>query len=233
MSAAIADPHRGNAPLVVISGTGTEIGKTVVSTALVSAWTKRGARVAGVKPIESGYATGRDGDADMLAKVSTFHVTHSPTPYRFRAPLSPHLAARLEGRTISPEVISHWLEPIRRDADAIVLELAGGLFSPLHESITNAELVANLQPSKLLLVAPDRLGVLHDLVACARAADAQGIRLDGIILSAPPLPDSASGTNEAELARVLPLVPVLGNFPRAPRTELVKRAGAILTRLEL
>ena len=222
-------------PLVVVTGTGTGIGKTVVSTGLVAAWGLRGLSVAGLKPIESGVDpdTAAAGDVGELGRVSTFHVTRFTPPYLLVDPVSPHLAARREGRVIDLRVILDWVAPIRAAADAIVLELPGGLFSPLTDTLTNADLLTALLPSKVVLVAPDRLGVIHDVVATTRAARAEGIAIDGLILSSVTEQDGSVGTNAAELARVLPTVPVLGVLPRAPATTLLPHLDAVLVALSL
>lgn len=220
------------APLVVITGTGTGIGKTMTSTALVSAWADRGIAVAGIKPIESGIdATG--GDVLALERVSTFHVTRFSPPYLLVAPVSPHLAARREGRVIDVSVILDWVGSIREQAEATVLELAGGLYSPISENRTNADVLRALSPSKTLLVAPDRLGVLHDVIATTRAAAADGLHFDGLILSAPEAADSSTGTNAEELRLVHPDLPVLAELPRASMNELRPHLARVLEQLEL
>jgi len=226
---------RRRAPLLLVTGTGTGIGKTVASCGLVAAWARRGLSVAGVKPIESGQdpAGQLGGDVLELGQVSTFHVTRFTPPYLLVDAVSPHLAARREGRTIDPHVIAAWLQPIRDAADAVVLELPGGLFSPLTDALTNADLVPALEPTKVLVVAPDRLGVLHDVLSTTRAAHAQGLTVDGLLLSAPAEPDGSTGTNADELRRVLPAVPVLGVLPRASRQDLIPVLEAVLAELAL
>lgn len=223
------------APLLIVSGTGTGIGKTVVSTGLVTAWARRGLSVAGLKPIESGVdpaSTSTTSDICELGRASTFHVTHSP-PYLLADPVSPHLAARREGRTIDLRAIVDWVAPIRASADATVLELAGGLFSPLTDTRTNADLLTALKPSKVVLVAPNRLGVLHDVLATVRAARAEGIAIDGLILSSVTEWDASVETNAAELERVLPTLPVLGVLPRGPAASLLPYLDDVLVALSL
>lgn len=220
-----------SAPLLVVTGTGTEVGKTMVATALVMAWSRRGLAVAGLKPIESGQdAHGQlGGDVLRLGQASTFHVTRPP--YLLKDPVSPHLAARREGRTIDTRVVTEWLSPIRRAADAIVLELPGGLFSPLTDELTNADLVDELAPSRVILVAPDRLGVLHDVITTTHAAASRGIAIAGLVLSAPAQPDASTGTNAAELTRVNAAVPVLAVLPRAPLRQLLPHLELVLDKL--
>jgi dethiobiotin synthetase len=207
-------------PLIAVVGTGTGIGKTHVAAALVTAWAKRGGRIAGVKPIESG---GTD-DGDLLGRVSTFHVQRPTSPYLLARPVSPHLAARLDGRAIDIELVRKWVDDIRRRSDGVVLETAGGLFTPLAPPVTNADLVQLLAPDAVVLVGPDRLGVLHDVGAVVRASNL----VTGIVLSAPAAADESTGTNAAELA-ALTSVPVLASLPRAPLEQI--DASAILARL--
>ncbi len=207
-------------PLVVVAGTGTGIGKTHVAAALVRAWAPRG-RIAGLKPIESG---GR-ADIELLGRMSTFHVQRLQPPYMLARPVSPHLAARGEGRRIDAATVVRWVESVRRESDGVVVELAGGFFSPLAPGLLNADLAAALRPDAVVLVAPDRLGVLHDVGAVTRAVP--GV-FSGIVLSAPETADASTGTNAAELALVTD-VPVLASFPRAPIEAL--DAAPVLARL--
>jgi dethiobiotin synthetase len=123
--------------LVLVTGVGTEIGKTHLATALVAAW-GRHEPVFGYKPIESGVAGSVGPDEAALEAASTFHVKHPPLHVRLRAPVSPHLAARLEGRTISLSEVARSVLALRGEAH-LVVELAGGLFSPLTDEATNAD----------------------------------------------------------------------------------------------
>jgi dethiobiotin synthetase len=101
------------------------------------------------------------------------------------------------------------------DAGSLVVETAGGLHSPLADALTNADLALRLLPAHVVLVAPDRIGVLHDVRACTLAAQARSLRVSAVVLSAPATLDASSGTNGREL-EVLGLGPVAASFPRAP-----------------
>jgi dethiobiotin synthetase len=207
--------------LVVVAGTGTGVGKTHVTGALVRAWGATGAAVAALKPIE----TGGSADLDLLGRMSTFHVQRSPSPYMLGRPVSPHLAARMEGRTIEVAEVVRFVANTRALAP-VVVELAGGFFTPLAPGVTNAELTAALTPDFVFLVAPDRLGVLHDVGAVTRAAARGTFR--GIVLSAPAEPDASTGSNAAELALVTD-VPVLAALPRKPIDHLLAAVQPLLT----
>jgi dethiobiotin synthetase len=147
--------------------------------------------------------------------------------------VSPHLAARREGRSIDLRVAQSWVAGVRAEADAVVLELPGGLFSPLTDEQTNADLLRMVEPSKVVLVAPDRLGVLHDVITTTRTARAAGLVLDGIVLGAPAQPDASTGTNADELARVARGVPVLATLPRAESADLEPLLARVFERLSL
>ena len=205
-------------PLVAVVGTGTSVGKTHVCEALVLSWRRllKGGRVVGIKPVESGVDGGERSDADRLADASSFHVKPS---YSFRAPISPHLAARDEGVSISLDRIVALIDEARGQADALVVELPGGLFTPIAEGASNADVVTLLRPDGLLLVAPDRLGVLHDVGAAARAASSASLRIDGVVLVAPEESDASTGRNADEIPMAAGMR-VLASLPRASATEL-------------
>ena len=187
--------------LIVVCGTGTGVGKTHVTETLLRAW-GRTELVCGVKPIESGVPAGSEGDdSRRLRQASTFHVKQSP-PYVFEPPVSPHLAARESGVTVDPVVVREFVAAATEGAAGAIVELPGGLYTPIGVGLLNADLARLFGPARLLLVAPNRLGVLHDIGAATRAASASGLRIDGIILSETNAPDESSPTNAAEVAAV-------------------------------
>jgi dethiobiotin synthetase len=196
--------------LIMVSGTGTGIGKTHFSEALVLALAQRYRRVAGLKPIETGMGEAMVSDAARLERVSTFHV--KPFGYVFAEPVSPHLAARETDTPIRLDVLVPLIHAARATADVLLVELPGGLFSPLSDTEVNADLVRAAGPDVTLLVAPDRLGVLHEVIATHRAAATAAIDLDGIVLVAPERPDASTGLNGPELTRLtdVPVVAALG-----------------------
>jgi dethiobiotin synthetase len=227
------------APLLVVTGTGTGIGKTHAAVALVLAWARllreagvESPQVAGVKPVESGVAPGEATDVSTLEQASTFHVKRSPPPYMLARAVSPHLAAAGEGRLIELQPIRDFVAEVRAAADGTLVELAGGLFSPLARGLDNADVARALAPDELLLVVPDRLGVLHDVGATTRAARAAGLAITGIVVVAPEHADASTGTNAAELAVVCD-VRVVAELPRADVATLAARAdvAAILGEL--
>jgi dethiobiotin synthetase len=197
---------------IVVVGTGTEVGKTHVTTCLLAHARRQGWRVAAYKPIATGVDDRCD-DADRHA--AALGAPSVPPTFAYRRAVSPHLAARQEGRAIELDTIRQRADAIASGMQDVIIEAAGGLFSPLGEAITNVDLVRRLLPARVLLVAPDRLGVLHDLGACLVAARARDVVVSAIVLSAPATPDDSTGTNARELERI-GLGPVAAVFPHAP-----------------
>ena len=205
------------ARLIVVTGTGTGLGKTHLACALVRYGRAREVAV-GFKPIESGVTDESLSDANALLRAShpTFHVKHPCSPYLLQRPVSPHLAAAAEGRRIDPAVVWTSVARARADADALFVELAGGLFTPLGPRLTNAELAQKLEPDAVLLVAPDRLGVLHDVGAAVRAFAG----ITAVALVTPVEADASTGTNAAEIGVGTDAPRTVVSIPRAPVDEL-------------
>lgn len=216
---------------VVIVGTGTEVGKTHVSCALLAAASSQGRRCAGLKPVETGMPEPGEGageDGRRLASFATGQVFHvkQKAPYRFSPPISPHLAARQAGVAITAERIRDYVEAYIGEG-TLVVETAGGLFSPLGPGLTNFDVVLALEPCRVVLVASDRLGVLHDLTATIGLAKARGRGPDVVVLSSPSEADSSTGTNANELS-ALGICEVRAVFPREAPDSAGSRVAADL-----
>ena len=203
--------------LIVVSGTGTEIGKTHFCEAFLLALRATGRRAVGVKPVETGIGQGGPTDAERLARASSFHVKHHA--YRFEEPISPHVAAREKSEDIDIAGLATDLARLSREVDVLLVELAGGLFSPLSDTAVNAHLARELRPDALALVAPDRLGVLHEVRATTLAARTLSVDVTGAVLMAPDRPDVSTGRNAEELTR-LGVVPWAQAIPRATPEKL-------------
>lgn len=208
--------------LLLIAGTGTGIGKTQVSEALLFVLSELYPRVAGVKPIETGMGEATISDTARLERASSFHV--KPFGYTFAEPLSPHLAARETETPIRLDVLVPLIQAAQSDVDVLLVELPGGLFTPLSDTEVNADLVRALTPDITLLVAPDRLGVLHEVLATHRAASTAAVDLQGIVLVVPDRPDLSTGLNARELGRLLD-VPVVATVGRGTPHELARHPG--------
>jgi dethiobiotin synthetase len=195
---------------IVVLGTGTGVGKTHVTVALGRALAALdpAVRVGLLKPIETGIEPARESDAQRVQRENRGFAPPDPHPlYGFAPPISPHLAARRAARSIELRAVLEWLERWEfderaSDRDIAVIETAGGVFTPLGDGITNFELACALDPALWVLVAPDALGVLHELTATLRALEHAGRAPTRIVLSASRGTDESTGTNAAELRRL-------------------------------
>lgn len=166
-----------------LSGTDTDVGKTFVGCLLAKEATRRGLKVGAYKPVASGFSSqaGSDGERLWLAtnRVGCFDQV---SPQRFSAPLAPELAAAAEERTIDEALLLSGFAVMRAECELLIVEGAGGLFSPVSPSFCNSDLALHWD-LPVVLVASWKLGMVHQVLCCLIAAKAKGIRIAAIILS--------------------------------------------------
>lgn len=168
---------------VFVTGTGTEVGKTCVSAALLHLLGAHGQRVAGLKPVAAGVV--RDGerwvneDVEALRRASTVALRDDQVcTYLLREPCAPHIAAAREGVTVSRDVVLAHLQAQARGADAIVVEGVGGFCVPLADGWGADDLAVDLALPVVLVVGL-RLGCLNHALLTAEAVRARGLTLRG------------------------------------------------------
>jgi dethiobiotin synthetase len=200
-----------SARVVAISGTGTNVGKTHVACAITALLAETGP-ACGVKPYESGHPGPLGADQAALAAVSTHTASDLGFPLQcFPVPVAPPAAARAAGVAIDLDGFVHRFQRLRATyTGTLVLELAGGLFSPFDDVSSNADVLRGIAPEAHVLVAPNRLGVIHDVRATLLAARGGGLRFTAIVLSHPPGagedPSCASNPSAIAPFAVAPLV---------------------------
>ncbi len=205
----IDKPPRG----LFVTGTDTDVGKTYVAAIIARALVAQGRRVGVYKPAASGCRRGPDDgelvsdDALVLRQAAGCpEPCERVCPQRFAAPLAPHLAARAEGRALDDRLIGTGFDFWRARSEVVVVEGAGGLFSPLSESRLNID-VAREFGLPLLIVAANRLGTIHAALATVVAARAHSpaLPIAGLVLNdaTPNVDDASRATNAAELRRLL------------------------------
>lgn len=195
--------------VLVVTGTGTGIGKTHLAESMVRALRQTRA-VIGWKPVESGVTGGTIGPDQ--ARLTTASTEGSRTPggahLALREGISPHLAAEREGASLPWAQWMRFARSFARADEALVIELAGGLYSPLSLTDDNASFIrwlrteVGLAPT-VVLCAPDRLGVLHDVRAALLAAEARSLAIDTVVLIRTDSSDASVGTNARELERLI------------------------------
>lgn len=168
-----------------ITGTDTEVGKTVASGALLQAASAAGLRTAGYKPVASGCEITpqgiRNSDALALQRYSTLPLSYEQVnPLAFVEPTSPHIISAEEGRPISFATLSAGLRALEQQAEWVLVEGAGGWFTPLSETQTYADWV-EAEQLPVILVVGVKLGCINHAMLTAEAIKARGLRLAGWI----------------------------------------------------
>lgn len=204
-----------------VTGTDTGVGKTLASAGLLHALARHHARVVGMKAIAAGAEPigpgGSLANEDVLAlrAASTLAVAPSlDNPVLLPDPLSPHIAAQRAGTRIDVSAIVQAYAALAAQADAVVVEGAGGFHVPLSDTETGADLAEALGLPVVLVVGL-RLGCLSHAALTADAIRARGLPLAGWIVSRidPAMP--AAEDNIAWLRQRL-RAPLLADIPHQP-----------------
>lgn len=198
--------------VLVVTGTGTDVGKTVVTAAIAALAADRGRRVAVLKPAQTGVLDGEPGDlaevSRLAGKVTVRELRRYPDP------LSPEAAARLSGLPpLRPAEIAAAASELVDDHDLVLVEGAGGLlvrFDP--DGGTLADVAWSLG-APALLVAAAGLGTLNTTALTAEALQRRGIECIGVVVGRwPAEPDLAARSNLTDLP-VAAGSPLLGVMP--------------------
>ena len=207
-------PHRFTC---FVTGTDTEIGKTLTASAMLYALAQTGLRACGMKPVAAG-AELRDGvwhndDADRLIAAGNVNMLATlTTPYLFKEAAAPHIAAALEGVAIESVPILAAYTEIAAASDAVVVEGVGGFRVPLSDGFDTANLAQQLGLPVVLVVGL-RLGCINHALLTAEAIIARGLVLAGWVAN--ELEEEMRFADENIEALLLRLpAPLLGRLPR-------------------
>ena len=164
-----------------ITGIGTDVGKTIASAVITEAlsadyW----------KPVQSGDLDNSDTNK-IAALVSNDRTKFWPEAYRLPLPLSPHASAAAVGVTIRLDGIK--LPPVTNNV--LVIEGAGGLFVPLNEKQTVADLIGHLD-CEVLIVSRNYLGSINHTMLTVAALKARKYPILGVVFSGESVPSSES-----------------------------------------
>jgi dethiobiotin synthetase len=173
-----------------VTGTGTEVGKTVVAATLAHTLAEEGKRVAVFKPAVTGLEEEGETDHALLRRASgSPQSDQGIAPYRYQPPASPHLAAALAGEEIDPGRLREAAHAAAADADAIVCEGVGGFLVPLSPAYLVRDLAAELG-YPLVIVASPGLGTINHTLLTVESARAAGLEVGAVVLN--PWPDNPS-----------------------------------------
>ena len=195
---------------LMITGTDTGVGKTFVGCGLAVALRRRGFRVAPFKPAESGCELDRESnalvpsDAQRLRHASQCEASlETISPYRFRMPVAPWVAAERAGVTIRVERLQECYQELISSHDYVLVETAGGILVPIAEHFHYADL-ARLLGLPVLVVAGSKLGVINQTLLTLEYLVRGGLPVIGCVLNHPDPEDRpASLTNVETLRRLM------------------------------
>jgi dethiobiotin synthetase len=207
-----------------VTGTDTEVGKTVVAAAVSAALVARGERIGAFKPVVTGLDEPADPvwprDHELLGQV-TGQAPSEVAPYLFGPAVSPHYAAELASTAIEPPLL---LEAARQH-ELLIAEGVGGLMVPLTPGYLVRDLAVDLG-LPLVVVARTGLGTINHTLLTLDAARVAGLKVAGVVMTPwPEAPEPIEESNRATVER-LGGVPVAGLPPTTPAS--LASAGASL-----
>lgn len=213
-----------------VTGTDTEIGKTLIAAALVHAMAKQGLSTAAMKPVAAGieWRDGRQCNDDIDTLRSVASCTLAPevmTPYLWEPPIAPHIAAAQAGVVMQSQVLLDAYAKAAQQAQAVVIEGVGGFCVPLSDTEDMAD-VAQRLGLPVVLVVGMRLGCISHAVLTAQAVAARGLPLCGWVANTvdPDMPYLQE--NLDTLTARLP-APFLGRVPRLEKADPAQAAQYI------
>jgi dethiobiotin synthetase len=213
-----------------ITGTDTEIGKTLIASALLHTLSLRGVRVAGMKPIAAGAVMHEDGlrneDAEQLAAAASVILPAAlATPFLLSEPVAPHVAATLEDVQLKITHILDCFQEVCSRAECVVVEGVGGFRVPLSDMADTADLAQQLSLPVILVVGM-RLGCLNHALLTAEALTSRGLTLAGWVANVVDPEMIHRDANIAALKQRLK-APLLGIVPRLSQANATTAAEHI------
>ncbi|HCT9179435.1 TPA: ATP-dependent dethiobiotin synthetase BioD [Corynebacterium aurimucosum] len=193
--------------IICITGTNTDVGKTIATAAIAAQLKAAGKHVIVAKPVQTGEPAGL-GDAPTISRLAGVETREF---VRYPEPLAPNLSARRAGmRQPDRKELVEWIRGIK--ADVVLVEGAGGLLVRLADNFTLADIAADLG-APVIIVTSMGLGSLNAAELTVEAARNRGLKVLGLIGgSLPAQPDLATQLNVEEMPQVTG-VPLLGCLP--------------------
>lgn len=203
---------------LIVTGTNTDVGKTVLTTALVAYWHRyRDPKTLGLmKLMQSG-----PGDGEHYRELFTLsQAPETLVPLQFAAPIAPPLAAAQEGQTVDLAVVWQAYQQLARDYPMVLVEGVGGLGSPVTFELTVGD-VAAMWGWETVLVVPVQLGAIAQTVANIALARSLKLPVRGLVLSCvqPVTPQQLADWTPVDLLESLTQTPVLGTLPHLDQED--------------
>jgi dethiobiotin synthetase len=188
-------------PGLLITGTDTGIGKTLIAGAIAAHLRRQGLRVGVLKPAASGCVSRREGlvseDAEFLAHCADApHPLDIVAPQRFAEPLAPAVAAQRLGVSLDWDAIQRSMNIITRDSDILIVEGVGGIMVPMDGKHTMLEVAQWLKLPAVVVARPNLGTINHTLLTVNALRDAKA-KVSGVVINRYPaeMPGVAEETN--------------------------------------
>ncbi len=210
-----------------VTGTDTDVGKTVIAAGLAGLFKEKGLKVGVMKPIQTG-AIKRKGklvSLDIELMIKTSGITKDMdilNPYCLEPPLAPLVASQITGVKIDIEKILAAYSKLKANYEFVIVEGAGGLLVPILSNYLMIDLIKDFD-LPLLIVAKPSLGTINHTLLTIRQAQSQGIRVLGVVINR--LKEDEAGIAEQTNPQVIEKisnVPILGIIPDSPKISLEK-----------
>ena len=185
---------------VFVTGTGTEVGKTIVAAALARIAASEGKRVGVFKPAVSGLDEAEVADHELLRIAARSDQSDDEiAPYRYGPAVSPHLAAELAGEPIDPGRLRAMAALAASRSDFLVCEGVGGLLVPLRGDYLVRDLARELG-LPVVIATPPGLGTINHTLLTLEAARGSGLEVSAVVLT--PWPDDPEGLEQSNRATI-------------------------------
>jgi len=188
---------------IFVTGTGTEVGKTVAAAVVARSHAAAGERVAVFKPAVSGLDERGEPDHWLLRRAAGSSQSDDEiAPYRYGPPVSPHLGAELTGETIDRQRLLDGARAAGHAADFLVCEGVGGLLVPLTLGYLVRDLARELA-FPVVIAAPPGLGTINHTLMTVECARAVGLELAAVVLTPWPAgPGAVEASNREAIDRL-------------------------------
>lgn len=220
---------------IFVTGTDTDIGKTIITAALYRNGFESGRNIVYIKAIQTGTS-------DVAPDVQTCFDAVNDLPGDkkilslecFKIPCSPHLAAKIEGKRIAVEKIVEQIQGYQNQGYFVIVEGAGGIFVPLNDSETTLDLIQSLR-LPVLLVFENRVGCINHVMLSVRELQRNDIPILGLVsnsIQSEPNPmvqadniEMLGGLSGLSVLAALPRLPDLNSRESGPRLDAWKFAA--------
>jgi dethiobiotin synthetase len=206
---------------VFVTGTGTEVGKTFITAALIRHFRAAGRPVDALKPVVSGFDPAQAGASDPGRLLAALERAVSPdqldriAPWRFAAPLSPDLAARAEGRALDfNALVAYCSDAAVRSRSLLLIEGVGGIMVPLDDRHTVLDWMSALRVPALL-VTGSYLGTISHTLTALHVLAQRNLDIAGVVVSESAQPGASLDDTVTTIARFAVPIEIIG-VPRLP-----------------